>query len=550
MTMQLTSFSLLLPLLFSQPAQAKVPEKLPLSGLSPSILVPNLCVLKYRVSTASSECQAFFDQGLGYYYSYVWMEAARSFETAVRHDPECAMAWWCLSRALEHDGKKDQATKALLRAGELRSKASWHESQLILAALQEKGQVPGVGDGEARTRAAIKTLDTLLAVHDDDEEGWYARAQLAAGAGLFGGTVSAVPFYKALLRINPLHPGANHELVHFYENFRRPALGWPYAEKYIESSPGIPHPHHMQAHLATRIGKWEKTSNWSARAVELERAYHKLQNVKPSEDKQYSHHLNILLVSLIHDGRFREARAIKDEMTRCGFKNWQDWFRLHLAERDWTLALKIAEQLSKNDKPLSSYMRALVYLKQGQSGRALPELEVLQQACAAHKTDKKLEFRLWEVQGQYLCQTGSVDAGLKLLFRAVERTKDDYSHHAWGNGAYYMELWGQAALQGGKNETAEEAYLEALAHDPGSVRAALGLQVMCERLGRMEEASATPTWPGAAGAGPTRNTWSKNWKPSVRAKRPRGRGKHNCLAGTRPEQPRSRERVCGSGCRS
>ena len=173
----------------------------------------------------------------------------------------------------------------------------------------------------------------LLALHDDDEEAWYFRAQLAGGQGLFGGQVSAVPYYKALLRINPLHPGANHELVHFYENFRRPALGWLYAENYIQSSPGIPHPFHMQAHLATRIGRWSKTADRSAQAVELERAYHKLQGVRPSEDQQYGHHLEILLVSLIHDGRFPEARAIKQEMTACGYKNWQPWFRLHLAER-------------------------------------------------------------------------------------------------------------------------------------------------------------------------------------------------------------------------
>jgi hypothetical protein len=35
---------------------------------------------------------------------------------------------------------------------------------------------------------------------------------------------------------------------------------------------------------------------------------------------------------------------------------------------------------------------------------------------------------------------------------------------------------------------AEEAFLEALAHDPGSVRGALGMQVLCERQGRAEEA--------------------------------------------------------------
>src|SRR5205823_565385 len=89
------------------------------------------------------------------------------------------------------------------------------------------------------------------------------------------------PYYKALLRYNPLHPGGHHELVHFYENSRRPALGWPHAEGYIQSSPGIPHAFHMQAHLAMRIGKWDKTTDRSARAIEIEEAYHQLMKVSP-----------------------------------------------------------------------------------------------------------------------------------------------------------------------------------------------------------------------------------------------------------------------------
>src|SRR5262249_49374807 len=307
------------------PNTNSVADKLSMSGLAPSKIAPNLCLLRYRVSTHSPECQAFFDQGLGYFYSYVWMEAARSFETAARHDPECAMAWWGLSRALERWGKNDASTKALLKADALKEKASHREQQLILARMQEKGQIEGVGDSEARKKAAIATLDNMLAIYDDDEEAWIARALLAGGAGLFGGQAGAVPYYKALLRINPMHPGANHELLHFYENFRRPALGWMYAENYIKSSPGIPHPYHMQAHLATRLGRWDKTSDRSAKAIELQRAYHKFLAVKPTDDHQYNHHLEILTLSLIHDGRFAEARAIKKEVESCGWKQWMPW---------------------------------------------------------------------------------------------------------------------------------------------------------------------------------------------------------------------------------
>ena len=464
--------------------------RLPLCDLRPAKLVPDLCLLRYKISTASPDCQAYFDQGLGYFYSYVWMEASRSFETAVRCDPGCPMAWWGLARALERQGRRDQATEALLKSHSLRDNSSPREQQLILASMQEKGQVPGVGDAEARKKAAIATLDNLLAVYEDDEEAWYFRAQLAGGSGLFGGQVSAVPFYKALLRVNPLHAGANHELLHFYENYQRPALGLVHAENYIRSSPGIPHPFHMQAHLATRLGRWRLTSDRSLRAVELEKAYHREMGVKPSEDHQYAHHLEILLVSLTHDGRFVEGRAVEKEMREAGYKTWLPWGRFHLAARDWSGALKVADECRKSDKALASYFAAIAYLRQGEAVRALPEIEVLREAAAGRSgpAERQTEFRLWETQGLYLCQTGAPEVGLKLLRRAVDRSKDDYSHHAWGNGAYYMEAWGAAALQAGRYELAEEALLEALAHDPGSVRAALGLQVLCERLGRDEEA--------------------------------------------------------------
>jgi tetratricopeptide (TPR) repeat protein len=74
------------------------------------------------------------------------------------------------------------------------------------------------------------------------------------------------------------------------------------------------------------------------------------------------------------------------------------------------------------------------------------------------------------------------------LAKAADRSKSDWGHHSWGNGAYFMEAWGTAALQASRLDVAEEAFLEALAHDPGSVQAALGLRVLCENQGRKAEA--------------------------------------------------------------
>ena len=464
------------------PTKAPLPANaMPHSKLPPAELIPNLCVVKYRISTASPECQAFFDQGLGFYYSYTWAEAVRSFETATKSDPGCAMAWWGLSKACEKWGRAAYQPP-LKKAEDLLNSASHRESLLIRARLQEKGILAGIAP-ENRKKEAIKTLDELLTLYDDDEEGWFARAQLAEGPN------AAVPFYKALLRVNPQHAGAHHELLHHYENIRRPALGWQHAVGYMQSSPGLAHAFHMQAHLAMRIGKWDKTTDNSARAVEMEEAYHtrmKINGADSALDWQFSHHLETLMRSLLHDGRYKEAHAIKAKCEKLKFDQKGHWFRLHLAEGDYPAALKVADSYTR-DKVTASYLRALVYLRQGDTDRAAPQVSVLQEAFPAKRKDKNLELRLWEAQGILMSLRGE-EGGLKLLAKVIEKTKDDYGHHAWGQGAYFMEVWGTAALKVNRLDVAEEAFLEALAHDTGSARGALGMQVVCERQHRDEEA--------------------------------------------------------------
>jgi hypothetical protein len=482
--------------------------KMPLTGLTPAKPMFDACVYRYPVGTSSKQCQAFLDQALGMYYSYVWIEAARAAETALTFDLECAYAWLVLHRSLEKWGTArktgglaavlggpgfaalpDKFTKppldySLDTARKLMPRASHREQLLIQSRLQEKGMWPGTGPDE-RKKKAQQTLDELLTLYEDDEEGWFWRAQLAGGDGPH----AAAPFYKALLRVNPLHPGANHEFVHYFENIKRPALGWPYAEGYIKSSPGIPHAFHMQAHLGMRIGKWGSTTDWSAKAVELETAYHKYQGVTPGEDHQFNHHMETLTRSLVHDGRFAEAKAVKAQAEGYKYSFRPEWFRMFVTEQDWAECQKLVEQFRRSEKANGAYYAALVSLEKGDTEQAGREVDTLRQLQQSRRSDKTLERRLWEIQGRHLCQKGEGEAGLKLLKKLVDSTKNEFSHHAWGNGAVYMEAWGVGALEAGSATDAEEAFQEALAHDAGSVRGALGLWALCDRLGRAEEAS-------------------------------------------------------------
>jgi tetratricopeptide (TPR) repeat protein len=421
-------------------------------------------------------------------YCYVWIEGVRNMEMAVQKDPNSAGAWWGLSRAFERWRRAKEADECAKKAYELRDKASHREQMLIKARMEERGLLPNLTTPEAKKNAAAKTLDDMLAIYDDDQEAWFCRAQIAADGRTFGGTAASLPYYKALLRINPIHCGAAHEMVHYYEQCQRPALGWDHSENFIKGAPGIPHSWHMQSHLATRLGRWHKSSESSSKAVALEQAYHKEMNIQPRQDEQYSHHCETLLRSLVHDGRFKEGRILYKEMETHQLNTPLTWYSLFLNAMQWDDAMKIAERQRKTDKSTGSYLSAMIHLLQGHASAAEPEVQVLEEANRTRKGNRRLELRLWETRGLLMCQTGNADEGLKLLFKCVTTTKDDYQHHAWGNGAYYMERWGLAALRCGRFDQAEEGFLEALAHDSGSVYGAMGMQVLCEHLGRTSEA--------------------------------------------------------------
>jgi tetratricopeptide (TPR) repeat protein len=445
----------------SSPGKAEK-GKLPLTGRPPAKLHPNLCLLRYRISTGSPACQAFFDQGLAWHYSWDYDNAAHAFETAVLHDPDCAMAWWGLSRALYANNKVDLARQALEKARTNQNTASHREQFLIGALLLSQAPLPK-GPPEAQRAAmeknrlaAIKLIDELLSLYDDDEEGWFFRAKLA-GDGL-----AAVPFYKSLLRVNPLHPGGTHELIHYYDGINRPLLAWPYTENYIKGSPGTPHAYHMQVdHVALRLSRWDKVIENAPRAGELD----------------------LLMLAYIHEGRFGEARKL-------GKDNPVNRFLLHVAEREWDDARKVLDTVK--DSQTVHYLTALYHLKQDRPHLAVPSVEALKKAMQAapdQKTDRNLlENRQLETEGLLLCQQGDPKVGLALLAKLRERTKDTHRQIGWAHGAYFDEVQGMAALKSGQDEIAEEALQHALAHDRGSARGALGMQVLCERQGRDDEA--------------------------------------------------------------
>jgi hypothetical protein len=61
------------------------------------------------IAGTTPQAQRFYDQGLTYLHNYVWIEAARSFNQALRLDPRQALAYVGLSAAYEQLNQRTAA---------------------------------------------------------------------------------------------------------------------------------------------------------------------------------------------------------------------------------------------------------------------------------------------------------------------------------------------------------------------------------------------------------------------------------------------------------
>ena len=263
------------------------------------------------VSTKSRQAQIFYDQGLAYLQSYVWIEAARSFHQALRSDPQLAMAYVGLSYAYSPIDFA-AATDALAKAQSLSSNANPRERQRIhIRDMQLKAMQ---NSANSNAFAAFKqALDDALAEFTGDDQFLLLRGN-AEEANPFGDgqgcVVSAISFYEKALAVSPDNFAANHFLIHCYENSGRPQDALKFARAYVRQAPEIPHAHHMYGHVLRRTGGMLEAIAQFKAADALEVAYFKKNNFPPTVDWHHPHDLGLLASCYQFLGKMKAAESL------------------------------------------------------------------------------------------------------------------------------------------------------------------------------------------------------------------------------------------------
>src|SRR6266699_2848419 len=271
--------------------------------------------LHEQVTTSSTEAQAFYDQGLNYIASYVWIEAARSFQQALRLDPSLAAAYVGLCDVYVQLQDVPAARAALEKAQSLSSKITDAERQRMeirarfVEFLEDKQNL----DKFVAYRKAI--YDALMA-NPLDPGLWILRGFADEGPGAGHGQtgdLDSIAFYQTALVVSPNNSAAHHYLAHSYENIGRTEEALFYSEAYLRTSSSIPHAHHMRGHELRRAGRIEDAIEEFRKANELENAYYRAEHIPAEYDWHRPHNRGLLAMCHQLLGQMKAAEQLLRE---------------------------------------------------------------------------------------------------------------------------------------------------------------------------------------------------------------------------------------------
>lgn len=482
-----------------------------------------------EITTASTQAQAYFDQGLRLQYAFNHAEAIRSYQAALAADPDCAMCRWGIALAAGNNinAGMDEAGGRLAyeaagKAGALAGEASQPERMLIEAIAARYGPDPlanRVALDSAYARAMERVAEgfpqdadvlTLYAASLMNLSPWYYWEGPYDDRTPRPGTLRIVSTLEDALEIDREHPGACHYLIHAVEA-AFPERAVECADRLASLMPAAGHIVHMPGHIYIRVGRYRDAVEANRHAVHQDEAYIADQGQQSVyTGAYYPHNYHFMAFAATMAGMKQDAlfaartvspkvplevaRAVPfiqnaivmPELTLLTFGEWEDVLNVSAPDASLELA-----------SVMHRYARgtALAALGRLDDARALlgelrtESREAAREAGGDEAANPVLSIAAHALAGEIALRAGEPAAAVE-RFRQAAQLED---------GMVYEEppLWyyptrhslGRALLEAGDAEGAEQAYREDLTRFPENGWALFGLARSLEAQGRSSEAA-------------------------------------------------------------
>jgi tetratricopeptide (TPR) repeat protein len=265
-----------------------------------------------KVSTGSAQAQAFYDQGLAYLHSYVWVDAARSFHQALRSDTHLAMAYVGLADA--YIGLQDVASArmAVGRARELAAGMSAGERAWLAIRDREVAYLESGSDAE-KYAAYLQSIEGAMEAAPGDPWLLVQRGLAAEASPYTHGQASgaeSLPFYKKAVAIDPGNIAAFHYAIHARENTGDIKDALEQSATYARLAYAIPHAHHMHGHELMRMGRTEEAIQEFVKTNALEESEYKAEGIPAQYDWHHAHNLQLMAMNYELLGQMKTAEKL------------------------------------------------------------------------------------------------------------------------------------------------------------------------------------------------------------------------------------------------
>jgi Tfp pilus assembly protein PilF len=486
-----------------------------LLGTSVTIAQPALAQTGDQLGTVhfatscTPEAQQLFDRAMLYQHSFWYRASQKTFEDALKKDPECGVAYWGIALSLLWNPHLTPPAKNLAEGATALTKgrtvgAKTQRERDYLDALWVMYADYEKVDHRTRLQAYAKAMEQLASRYPNDDEAQihYALALNTSASPndkTYANQLKGAALLEPIFKRQPNHPGVAHYLIHLYDYPPIAEKGLEAARRYAKIAPAAAHAQHMPSHIFTRLGYWDDSITSNVESARVAKA--------DNEPGDQLHAMDYLVYANLQLGQDRKAKAVIDEMMTIGgrpeaylagaYALAASPARYAIERGDWkaAAALDVRPMPLLQAEAISHFARALGAARSGDPQAAkvdiakLVELrDKLREAKDAYWAEQ-VDIQIKVATAWLIYAEANFDEALRAMSAAADAEDKSEKHPVTpGVPKPARELYGVMLLERGKPAEALVAFEATLKKEPNRLGAYVGAATAAEKAGDQAKA--------------------------------------------------------------
>ena len=456
---------------------------------------------RQKVTTSSLRAQAFYDQGLAYLHSFVWVEAARSFHQSLRVDPHLGMAYLGLADAYIGLQNVPSARAALENAESLKQYMNGAERTWLEIRKREVEYLEEPSDPE-RYRAYRKTVDDASEANPRDPWLWVQRGLAVEASPFTHGQASgaeSLGFYKKALALDPDNLAAFHYAIHANENLGNIKEALAESAIYARLAYSIPHAHHMHGHALMRMGRTQEAIREFEKTNELEENYYQTEKIPPAYDWHHAHNLQLMAMNFELLGQMKTAeRLLREAFSLPAYTeflayNRRAWPEFLIDRGRYEDALNACREMQNSEWPLA---RMAARTLAGEAELGLKNLDEAQRELAlAEQEGRSIPERIAvalpypsTLQAAILLRQNRTQEGEGIYVKVEQSVMAMPGPDGWVAAIFVLDSIARDAREVGDWPLAQYTAEQMIQHDPYFAGGHFAIGLVAEHAGESEGA--------------------------------------------------------------